>query len=127
MNSTRHRSAWIWVAVAAISIAFVARTQSGAQNLRTYTNPVLEFLAGHPNAQPESAHAVQRFLHSRTARVKLYGSGTGVWAAMLPVLFVGLVSPLNLLSPRCILSIGRAPASQPLPFLYQRPPPPALL
>jgi hypothetical protein len=127
MTPTRHRSAWIWVAVAAMSLAFVARAQSGAQNARVYTNPVLEFLAGHPNAQPEAANTVQRFLHSRTARVKLYGSGAGVWAAMLPVLFVGLVSPLNLLSPKSFRCIGRAPAAPSLPFSYQRPPPATIL
>ena len=117
----------MWVAVAAMSIAFVARAQSGMQNARAYTNPVLEFLAGHPSDQPVAAHAVQRFLHSRGARVNRHAVDTNTLAAMLPVLFVGLVSPLNLLSPRSFLCIGRAPAAPALPFSYQRPPPPTLL
>lgn len=46
-----------------------------------------------------------------------------LWLACLPVFFVGLISPLGILSPRAYLDLGRTPA---LPFQrssFQRPPP----
>jgi hypothetical protein len=131
MTAIRHRNAWIWVAVAAMSIAFVARAQSGIQNARAYTNPVLEFLAAHQSERPDAAIGFQRFQHSRSTRAAraalLHGSGSGTWTAMQPILFVGLVSPLNVLSPKAVLCIGRAPASPALPVSFQRPPPATLL
>jgi hypothetical protein len=127
MKAIRHRNAWIWVAVAAMSIAFVARAQSGMQNAKAYTNPVLEFLAGHPAEQSLSVGGVDRYLQPRCARAMRQGADTGTRIAMLPVQFVGLVSPLNVLSPRSVLCIGRAPATPLLPSSFQRPPPPPLL
>jgi hypothetical protein len=127
MTAIRHRNAWIWVAVAAMSIAFVARAQSGIQNARAYTNPVLEFLAAHQIERPDAAIGFQRFQHSRSNRVNRHLADSNTLAAMLPVMFVGLVSPLNVLSPKAVLCIGRAPASPALPVLFQRPPPATLL
>ncbi len=127
MRSIRHRNAWIWVAVAAMSIAFVARAQSGMQNARLYTNPVLQFLAGHPGDQTVAASGVQRYLHPRSTRAMVHSADSGTFASMLPVLFVGLVSPLNVLPERSVLCIGRAPAAPLLPFSFQRPPPSSLL
>ena len=127
MKAIRHRNAWIWVAVAAMSIAFVARAQSGMQNARAYTNPVLEFLAGHPAEQPLAVSGVDRYLQTRSSRAMRHGGDSGTRIAMLAVEFVGLVSPLNVLSPRSALCIGRAPAAPLLPFSFQRPPPSSLL
>jgi hypothetical protein len=127
MTAIRHRNAWIWVAVAAMSIAFVARAQSGIQNARAYTNPVLEFLAAHQSERPDAAIGFQRFQHSRSTRVNRHLADSNTLAAMLPVMFVGLVSPLNVLSPKAALCIGRAPASPVLPVSFQRPPPATLL
>ncbi len=42
---------------------------------------------------------------------------------LLPVFFVGLISPLSLLAPRLALSPGRAFPKPALPGLFQRPPP----
>src|SRR5258708_1995464 len=111
MTAIRHRNAWIWVAVAAMSIAFVARAQSGMQNARAYANPVLEFLAGHPAEQALTVSGVNRYLQTRSARAMRHGADSGTRAAMLPVQFVGLVSPLNVLSPRSVLCIRRPPAA----------------
>ena len=117
----------IWLAVAAISLALVARAQSGMENAKAYTSPVLEFLAGHQNERSVDSNAVPRLVHHRSARqpraVMLHGADSGAWTAMLPVLFVGLVSPLNLLSPKSVLCIGRSPAAPALPASFQRPPP----
>jgi hypothetical protein len=127
MTAIRHRNAWIWVAVAAMSIAFVARAQSGMHNARAYTNPVFEFLAAHQIERPDAAIGFQRFQHSRSTRGNRHSADSNTLAAMLPVLFVGLVSPLNVLSPKAVLCIGRAPASPALPVSFQRPPPATLL
>jgi hypothetical protein len=110
-----------------MSIAFVARAQAGVQNARAYTNPVLEFLAGLPSEQAVADHGVQRYFHPRSTRAAVHKTDSDTFAAMLPVLFVGLVSPLNVLSPRSVLCMGRAPAAPLLPFSFQRPPPSILL
>ena len=127
MTAIKHRNAWIWVAVAAVSLAFVARAQAGVQNARAYTNPVLEFLAGHPNDETVTAGGVHKYLHPRCTRAVVHGTDSDTFAAMLPVLFVGLVSPLNVLAPRSVLCVGRAPSAPLLPFSFQRPPPTILL
>jgi hypothetical protein len=127
MTATRHRNTWIWLAVVAMSISVGARAQSGMQSARMYANPVFVFLASHSADQADAASGVERYLHSRTSRAKVPGVDSGAWAAMLPVFFIGLVAPLNQLSPRSALCIGRAPAAPLLPFSFQRPPPATLL
>jgi len=47
----------------------------------------------------------------------------GSWAAILPFLFVGLISPLSLLSPLACVYAGRTPDTPALPASFQRPPP----
>lgn len=47
----------------------------------------------------------------------------GAWLAILPILFVGMISPLSLLSPMAFMYIGRSPDAPVLPALFQRPPP----
>jgi hypothetical protein len=127
MTLTRHRSAWIWVAIAAIAMATVARAQAGVQSATAYTHPVLEFLASHSSAAGHATSGDPRlFVHrsDRQSRTALSdGANPGVWTAMLPVLFVGLVAPLSLVSPRFALSLGRTPSAPALPFSFQRPPP----
>jgi hypothetical protein len=127
MTAIRHRNTWIWLAVVAMSISIGTRAQSGMQSARLYAHPVIVFLASQSAGQAEPAGGVERYLHARTTRAKAHSADSNAWAAMLPVLFVGLVSPLNLLSPRSALCIGRAPAAPLLPFSFQRPPPATLL
>jgi hypothetical protein len=43
--------------------------------------------------------------------------------AILPLLFVGIISPLSLFAPLAYEYIGRAPDAPALPTLFQRPPP----
>lgn len=52
-----------------------------------------------------------------------HGADNGAWLAVLPILFVGLISPLNLLSSVALLCLGSAPSSPVLPSSFQRPPP----
>jgi hypothetical protein len=52
------------------------------------------------------------------------GSGSaGSWAAILPLLFVGIISPLSLLQPLAVVYAGRTPDAPALPASFQRPPP----
>lgn len=48
----------------------------------------------------------------------------GAWLAILPsLLFVGMISPLSLLSPMAYMYLGRATGAPVLPVSFQRPPP----
>jgi hypothetical protein len=47
----------------------------------------------------------------------------GAVLAILPILFVGLISPLSLLSPLTYIYLGRTPDTPVLPASFQRPPP----
>ncbi len=51
----------------------------------------------------------------------------GAWAAILPILFVGIISPLSLLSPLAFIYLGRTPDAPVLPVSFQRPPPSRLV
>jgi hypothetical protein len=53
-------------------------------------------------------------------------SGSADWLAILPLLFVGVISPLSLFAPLAFEYIGRAPEAPALPALFQRAPPFAL-
>jgi hypothetical protein len=127
MTLTRQRSAWILVAIAAIAMATIARAQAGVQNATAYTHPVLEFLASHSSVAGHATSGDARLYGhhgDRQTRTALpSGAGSGVWTAMLPVLFIGLVAPLSLVSPRFALSLSLTPSAPTLPFSFQRPPP----
>jgi len=47
----------------------------------------------------------------------------GAWLAILPILFVGVISPLSLLPPLTAAYEGRTPDAPVLPAAFQRPPP----
>ncbi|HKF50628.1 MAG TPA: hypothetical protein VKB38_24905 [Terracidiphilus sp.] len=125
MKASQHKSACIWLAVAIMAVASVARAEPGTQRAAAYANPVLQLLAGHSPSASLSAPAVPRMLRHRAVRGanELFGGDSGAWNAILPVLFVGLMSPLSILSPRSVLSLGRTPDAPVRPSLYQRPPP----
>jgi len=52
-----------------------------------------------------------------------HSGDAGIWLAILPLLFVGMISPLSLLSPMAYMYLGRTPDAPPLPASFQRPPP----
>lgn len=117
MTGNRQRGAWIWVAVAAISLASLARAQSGIETARAYATPLMAFISGHQDADSgasASAYGVTSPAH---------GGNRDMGLGLLPVFFVGLISPLSLLAPRLALSPGRAFPKPALPGLFQRPPP----
>jgi uncharacterized membrane protein len=45
------------------------------------------------------------------------------WLAILPILFVGMISPLSLLSPMDFMYLSRTPHAPAHRALFQRPPP----
>ena len=114
----------MWLAIAAMAVVSLARVQPGAENAAVYTNPVLAFLAGHqaPTAvSPAGSPQIVKARHG--SGVYLHDAATGAWTSILPVLFIGLVAPLSLISPRSILSLGRTPSFPKLLRNFQRPPP----
>jgi hypothetical protein len=116
----------MWVAIAAVAFTSVAHAEAGLQSVKAYAHPVLEFLARSQGQNPAELSGVLRFAHlgsRRQANSMLRSAGTGTLIAMLPVLFVGLVSPLALVSAASIRCLGRAPAVPLLSALFQRPPP----
>jgi hypothetical protein len=52
-----------------------------------------------------------------------HSTGAAAWLATLPILFVGVISPLSLLSPVAYFYLGRTPDAPVLPASFQRPPP----
>lgn len=125
MPRSRSRSTWMWVAIAAVAFTSVARAEMAQQSVRAYAHPVFEFLV-RSQSQNLAAHSgVLRFASlgsHRQSNSMLRRAGSGALIAMLPVLFIGLVSPLTLLS-ASIRSLGLVPAVPLLPALFQRPPP----
>lgn len=126
MRAPRYKAAWIWLAIAALALAYVARAQAGIEHARSCTAPIIDFLAGHQpsrQAAPDSA----RLGDYRTARdghlILFQDSGSSVWTAVLPILFIGLLFPLALLSPGGLRRIGGIPPAPSLPSAFQRPPP----
>ena len=127
MTANRYRNAWIWLAVAALAVASVSRAQAGVQYATAYANPVFEFLTGHQNGAVSSPAGMpgvrQHSSAGRTRAVSLHGSDASAWLALLPAVFVGLVSPLNILSASSALCLDRTDAAPALPSRFQRPPP----
>jgi hypothetical protein len=52
-----------------------------------------------------------------------HSTGDADWLAILPIFFVGIISPLSLLSPLAYIYTGRTPDAPALPASFQRPPP----
>lgn len=126
MTGTRNRSAWIWVAIAAITLASASRAEAGLQSAKAYAHPVLEFLAKSQSQYPLNKPGVQRFVQRGSGRpisAMFRDAGSGTWMAILPVWFIGLVSPLCLLSAASIRRFGRTPSAPLLPASFERPPP----
>lgn len=124
MTGTRNKNAWIWVAIAAITLASASRAEAGLQSAKAYAHPVLAFLAKSqsPIANPMVPRSVQR-VSGRSINSIYRNAGSGTWTAILPVFFVGLVSPLSLLSAASIRCLDRTPAAPLLPASFERPPP----
>lgn len=117
MTGNRSKGAWIWVAMAAISLASLARVQSGVENARAYADPVMKFIAAAHHADSDAVAQANRAI----SRSQDGASGVGV--NLLAVFFVGLLAPLALESFRAYFRRQRVPAPPFLADLFQRPPP----
>lgn len=125
MSGPRNRNAWVWVAIAAIAFASAARAEAGLQSAKAYAHPVFEFLA-KSQIQYAAKPGALRFSQPgsrRQSKAISSDAGIGLCMAMLPVFFVGLVSPLSLLSAASIQGLHQSPAAPLLPASFQRPPP----
>ncbi|KAA6461028.1 hypothetical protein DYQ86_12235 [Acidobacteria bacterium AB60] len=120
--TSRQRNAWIWLAVAALSIAVAARAQTGVADARACSGPMLKFLAAHAADQPAAAQAV-RLLQGKQLRPSGGRGSTRAAAFMLPVLFVGVVSPLDHAVPQSCHGNERTPHAPTVSSSFQRPPP----
>lgn len=121
-NST---AAWMWLAIAAVAFTSVARAETSVQSSKGYSHPVFQFLARSQAQNPAAHSAALRFAGSASRRQVssvFRSSASGPLIAMLPVLFIGLLSPL-ILSIAPVRSPGRSPATPLLAALFQRPPP----
>jgi len=117
MTGNRSKGAWIWVAMAAISFASVARVQSGVENARAYADPVIKFFAAAQHADTEASVKAHR------AGSPTQGGSNDFGVDLLPIFFVGLATPLVLESFRACLIQQRASAAPSISSLFQRPPP----
>lgn len=117
MTGNRSKGAWIWVAMAAISLASLARVQSGVENARAYADPVIKFFAAGQLADSDASARAQR------AGTPQQAGGSDLGLNLLPIFFVGLVAPLVLESFRARLCLRWAPAGPSVSALFQRPPP----
>jgi hypothetical protein len=126
VTANRYRSAWIWLAVAAVAVVSLSRVEP-VSNATVSTNPVLAFLAGQQSVPGLSAGGSPQIVKigspGKVSGVYLHDAASGAWTSILPVLFIGLVAPLSLISPRSVLSLGRTPSAPELPCSFQRPPP----
>jgi hypothetical protein len=103
--------------MAAISLASIARVQSGVENARAYADPVIKFFAAAQHVDAEASAKA----HRGGSPAQTGGSGLGL--SLLPVFFVGLVAPLALKLIGARLRQQRVPAPPSLSALFQRPPP----
>ncbi len=126
MTGSRNRSAWMWVAIAAVAFASVARAEAGLQGAKAYAHPVLEFLARGQTQYAIPGPGASRYTQrgsSRPMRAIFREAGSGSWLTILPVFFIGLITPLAPESAPSTQSLGRGPAEPLLPASFQRPPP----
>jgi hypothetical protein len=125
MRGMANRNAWIWLTVAAITLATLSRTEAGLLNAKAFANPVLEFLTKGQShsvaASPVAAHLFPRASSRRNHGFTV--SSIGAWNSMLPVFFVGLLTPLVLLSVSFFQSFDLAHCEPLLSVSFQRPPP----
>jgi hypothetical protein len=122
MKPVRNRSALIWLAVAAIAVGTLIRAQAGLQSAASYAHPVMEYLAAH---QGDRAFTDSGSPHRSDWHTRIQGRGgnSGIWVALFPVFFIGLITPLNLALPSSVRCFGRTPSAPVLPSSFQRPPP----
>jgi hypothetical protein len=126
MLRNRNRNAWVWVTIAAIALVSAARAEGSPHGVKSGMRAALALLSRGQSApiaaKPGMAQLVPRSTGRRVASL-VRGSRIGAWLAILPILFVAFVSPLDVLSDAPFPRSGRTPAAAILPCAFQRPPP----
>jgi hypothetical protein len=114
----------MWVAIAAVAFTAVARAET--RHTGSYSHPMFEFLA-RSQGQNSSAHSAAlrsvNFGSRRQGQFVLRKAGSGALIAILPMTFVGLVSPFTIAGAAPSDVSRHATAASLLPHLFQRPPP----
>lgn len=137
MRGTANRSAWIWVAIAAITLTALNGAESGLPGAKVNAHPVLERLIRLQNQSAAATGSAHAFIAGRGRRPQSRSSrywSSRAWSSTLslqgslagqPVEFVGLLTPLALVSIAFGRPVGPAPSAPLLWALSQRPPPAA--
>jgi hypothetical protein len=121
MAGSRNKHAWIWVAIAAISLASVSRAAAaGPDSARAHANPVLHFLIKSHSAAAVAKSGPAVRLAQRGSLFRDAQSGT--WITFLPVYFIGVV-PLAMSCSRFVHEPDPLPAAPLYATFFQRPPP----
>jgi hypothetical protein len=126
MRGTSNRTACIWVAIAAITLAALSPAEARLLGAKARSNPVLEFLIkSHSRSGAANSAALLIFprMANRSAVSTSSASAVSLASTMLPVFFVGLLAPLALLSVALARTSQNVPAAPLLAFSFQRPPP----
>jgi hypothetical protein len=126
MPWNRNKSAWVWVTIAAIALASAARTEGARHGARTGAHSALAFLARSQSLPLATKPGIAAFVSHGSGRrltALLRGSGVGAWMAILPLLFLAVISPLRILFAIVLPRSAPAPVAQFLPASFQRPPP----
>ena len=108
---------WPAFAAAAFAMLLVLIPQPESGSTRTSAGTTLSPASISPSI------AARWSSWERRGLTKAAGAGHGVWVAILPVLILGFVAPLELKWATLSLSNWRTPATQVLPSAFQRPPP----
>jgi len=126
MLRNRNRSAWVWVTIAAIALVSVAGAERSRTAPKAGMRAALALLNRGQNlplaAKAGTTQWVPRATGRRVAAL-LRDSGIGAWVGILPILFVGMVSPSTVLCAASLPRSGPTPRAPLLPFAFQRPPP----
>jgi len=122
----RNRGVWVWVTIAAIALSSAARSNGARERATAGVHAALALLARGQNlplaAKPGIPELVPRASGRRISAL-LLSVGIGAWMAILPLLFVAVISPLRTLTALSLPRSLRAPATPIISATYQRPPP----
>jgi hypothetical protein len=118
MTGSRNKHAWIWVAIAAISLVSVSHAANEG-GPRVGSNSVLHFFVkSYSSSAAKSGPAARLAQRSSLFR----DAQNGVCLAFLPVCFIGLIPPL-LSSSRFVRAQRPSPPAPLIAAAFQRPPP----
>jgi hypothetical protein len=126
MPWNRNRGAWVWVTIAAIALVSAGRADGARPAAKTGAHAALAFLARSQSLPLIAKSGMSAFAPRTSGRrivALLRGTGIGAWMAILPFLFVAVISPLRALLAVSLPRSGRTPIAPLLPAAFQRPPP----